>query len=78
MSRLLTRQFLGRGSTPLQRQACEIIDSILDDPSPELDDVKRRLYRCLAAHPHAPELALLAHLMETLQLVNAENDDVPA
>lgn len=58
--------------TPLQGQACEIINSILDDPSPELEDVKRRLYRRLADHPYAPERALLDHLMETAQIANAE------
>ncbi|GAC1381331.1 MAG: hypothetical protein NVSMB43_22580 [Pseudarthrobacter sp.] len=58
--------------SPLQGQAHEIIVSILDDPSPGLDGVKERLSRCLAAHPHAPELALLEHLRETVKIVNAE------
>ncbi|WP_320537252.1 hypothetical protein [Pseudarthrobacter sp. IC2-21] len=60
------------GATPLQGQAHEIIVSILDDPSPGLDGVKERLTRCLAAHPHAPEMALLEHLRETVKIVNAE------
>lgn len=64
--------------TPLQGQAREIINSILDDPSPELDDVKRRLYKCLADHPYAPERALLAHLRETSQIANAGGGGRPA
>jgi len=72
MSQLVRRQVVGDGGSPLQGQAYDIIASILDDPSPELDEVKERLRRCLAAHPRAPELALLAHLRETSELVNAE------
>ncbi|WP_426227111.1 hypothetical protein [Pseudarthrobacter sp. DSP2-3-2b1] len=56
--------------TPLGLQAREIIDSILDDVSPGLAEVKWRLRKCLAAHPGSPEQALLAHLMETSELVN--------
>ncbi len=75
MSKLVTRHFLCEGTTPIQGQACDIINSILDDPSPELEDVKRRLYKCLADHPNAPELALLAQLMETSELVNAHGGE---
>jgi hypothetical protein len=63
---------MGDGGSPLQGQAYDIIASILDDPSPELDEVKERLLRCLAAHPHAPELALLDHLRETSEMANAQ------
>jgi hypothetical protein len=69
---------VGDGGSPLQGQAYDIIASILDDPSPKLDEVKERLLRCLAAHPRAPELALLAHLRETSELVNAEGSDKSA
>jgi hypothetical protein len=72
MLQLGRRQTLDEGATPLQGQAYDIIASILDDPSPGLDEVKERLYRCLAAHPNAPELALLEHLKETSKIVNAE------
>jgi hypothetical protein len=58
------------GFTPIGWQAREIIDSILDDTSPELAEVHWRLRRSLAAHPGSPEQALLAHLMETSELVN--------
>lgn len=51
------------GLAPIGVQALEIITSILDDPSPELADVKPRLRRCLADHPGHPEHALLAHLV---------------
>ncbi|MCO4255240.1 hypothetical protein [Pseudarthrobacter cellobiosi] len=57
--------------TPLGWQAYEIITSILEDPSPDLADVKWRLRRCVAAHPGAPERALQAHLMATSEVVNA-------
>lgn len=76
MIQLVRHQALDEGTTPLQGQAYEIIVSILDDPAPELDEVKHRLNRCLAAHPQAPEAALLAHLMETSEIANGY--DVPA
>jgi hypothetical protein len=72
MLQLGRRHLLDAGATPLQGQAYDIIASILDDPSPGLDGVKERLYRCLEAHPHAPEMALLEHLRETVKIVNAE------
>ncbi|MET4591240.1 hypothetical protein ABIA70_002853 [Arthrobacter sp. 754] len=62
------------GLTPIGWQAREIIDSILKDRSPGLDEVHWRLRRNLAAHPGSPELALLAHLMETTELVNRGTD----
>lgn len=58
-------------SYPIAGQALEIILSILEDPSPGLVEVQLRLRRCLAAHPGRPERALLAHLLETSQCVNA-------
>lgn len=66
------------GITPIGWQAYEIIYSILEDPSPDLADVKWRLRRCLAAHPGAPERALQAHLMATSQVVNAYGQTRPA
>lgn len=57
-------------ASPLAAQALDIIWSILEDPSPGLADIKLRLRRCLAAYPRHPELALLAHLMETSSMVN--------
>ncbi|MUU71262.1 hypothetical protein [Pseudarthrobacter sp. GA104] len=57
-------------ASPLAAQALDIISSILEDPSPGLAEIKLRLRRCLAAYPRRPELALLAHLMETSSLVN--------
>ena len=59
------------GITPIGWQAYEIISSILEDPSPDLDQVKGRLRRCVAAHPGAPERALKAHLMATSEVANA-------
>lgn len=55
------------GFTPIGRQSHEIITSILEDPSPGLAEVKRRLRDCVAAHPGSPEQALLAHLLATSQ-----------
>ena len=60
------------GITPIGWQAYEIISSILEDPSPDLDQVKGRLRRCVAAHPGAPERALRAHLMAISEVVNAD------
>jgi hypothetical protein len=72
MFHLSSRDSMAAGPSPLQGQAADIIASIFADPSPDLDEVKRNLRRCVAAHPGAPELALLAHLMETSVRVNAE------
>lgn len=62
-----TRRVPAEGFTPIGRQAHEIITSILEDPSPGLAEVKRRLRDCVAAHPGSPEQALLAHLLATSQ-----------
>lgn len=70
--RLLTHHIVEDYITPIGWQAHEIIASILEDPSPDLAEVKERLARCLAEHPGSPELALLAHLMQTSELANAE------
>jgi hypothetical protein len=64
--------------TPIGWQAYEIITSILEDPSPDLDQVKGRLRRCVAAHPGSPERALRAHLMSTSEVVNAYGRERPA
>jgi hypothetical protein len=64
--------------TPIGWQAYEIITSILEDPSPDLDQVKGHLRRCVAAHPGAPERALRAHLMATSEVVNALDRERPA
>ncbi len=58
--------------------AYEIITSILEDPSPDLDLVKGRLRRCVAAHPGSPERALQAHLMATSEVGNAYGRKRPA
>ena len=68
----------GDGITPIGWQAYEIITSILEDPSPDLDQVKGRLRRCVAAHPGAPERALRAHLMATSEVVNSYGQERPA
>lgn len=68
---LPAHQVVREDTTTIGYQAREIIASILDDASPELAEVKRRLARCLAAHPGSPELALLAHLRETSAKANA-------
>lgn len=73
----LKHHFPESGITPIGRQAFDIIGSILDDPSPDLIEVKRRLGKCLAANPGSPERALLAHLRETSELVNAERQHWP-
>jgi hypothetical protein len=54
-------------------QALEIINSILDDPSPGLADVKLRLRGCLAKHPRHPEQALRDHLLETSRRANSKS-----
>lgn len=64
--------------TPIGWQAYEIITSILEDPSPDLDPVKWRLRRCVAAYPGSPERALQAHLITTSVLVNAYSQEGPA
>ncbi|QNE13261.1 hypothetical protein [Pseudarthrobacter sp. NBSH8] len=64
--------------TPIGWQAYEIITSILEDPSPDLDQHKWRLRRCVAAHPGAPERALQAHLMATSEVVNGYSQEGPA
>lgn len=66
------------GISPIGWQAYEIITSILEDPSPDLAEVKWRLRRCVAAHPGAPERALQAHLMATSEVVNAVGQERPA
>jgi hypothetical protein len=66
------------GITPIGWQAYDIIYSILEDPSPELAEVKWRLRRCVAAHPGSPERALQAHLMATSEVVNAYGQERPA
>lgn len=63
------------GTSPIAAQALDIISSILEDPSPGLAEVKHRLRRCLATHPGHPELALLAHLLETSSRVNPEGGE---
>ena len=75
---VIPRPAAGAGITPIGWQAYEIITSILEDPSPDLDQVKGRLRRCVAAHPGAPERALRAHLMATSEVVNAYSRDKPA
>jgi hypothetical protein len=62
------------GISEVGLQAQEIIASILEDPTPGLAEVKLRLRRCLAAHPGFPERALLAHLMEISDQVNAADE----
>lgn len=62
-------------ATPIGVQALEIIASILEDESPGLAEIKLHLRKCVAAYPGAPERALLAHLMETSQRVNAEGGE---
>ena len=56
--------------TPIGWQAYEIITSILEDPAPDLDQIKWHLRGCVAAHPGEPERALRAHLMATSEVVN--------
>lgn len=73
------RDVLGQASTPpitpIGLQAQEIIDSILDDPAPDLAEVRYRLYGYVAAYPGSPEKALLAHLMDTSERINPEAAD---
>lgn len=59
--------------SPIGMQALEIINSILDDPSPGLADVKLRLRGCLAKHPRHPEQALRDHLLETSRRANSKS-----
>jgi hypothetical protein len=47
---------------PMRRQVMAIISSILDDLSPETEDVRIRLRALLTRHPTCPEKALLEHL----------------
>ncbi|HEY9358622.1 MAG TPA: hypothetical protein VIQ52_20155 [Arthrobacter sp.] len=61
-------------TSALGLQAQEIIASVLEDPAPDLAEVQDRLRGYLAAYPGFPERALLAHLMETSDRVNAEPD----
>jgi hypothetical protein len=73
--RTLRRHSAEVGITPIGWQACDIIDSILDDLTPDLADVKLRLVRWLDANPGSPERALLAHLMETSELANLDGEE---
>lgn len=65
------------GFTPIGWQAYEIIYSILEDPAPDLAEVKWRLRRCMAAHPGEPERALRDHLMVTSEMANANGQGGP-
>ncbi|QHK21230.1 hypothetical protein GU243_17645 [Pseudarthrobacter psychrotolerans] len=75
---MISHHLAGDGITPIGWQAYEIITSILADPSPDLDQVKWRLRRCVAAHPGSPERALQAHLMAMSVVVNAHGRERPA
>ncbi|MGG6382099.1 hypothetical protein [Paenarthrobacter sp. NEAU-H11] len=70
-----TRYPAAPDASPLAEQSLDIISSILEDTSPGLAEIKLRLRRCLAAYPRRPELALLAHLMETSSLVNPKGGE---
>lgn len=71
------QHYVPPGATPIALQAMEIVTSILEDPAPGMEDIKRMLRKCLAEHPGHPERALLAHLMETTSRVNEESGEGP-
>lgn len=55
----------------ISAQAREIIDTVLADSDPRLEEIRRCLRKNVAAHPGCPSRALLAHLLETRRLSNA-------
>ena len=70
----------GRGTTgdpamvrepSISAQAREIIETVLADSDPGLEEIQRCLRKNVAAHPGSPSKALLGHLLETHRLSNA-------
>ncbi|MCZ2404684.1 hypothetical protein IV498_16235 [Paenarthrobacter sp. Z7-10] len=53
-----------------RRQALEIIQTVLNDPAPEREEIRARLRRHVATDPGHPELALLKHLLERAPMNN--------
>jgi hypothetical protein len=51
--------------TSLRLQVLDIINSVLNSTSPELEEVRERLRRHVKEHPWNPEIALLTHLGES-------------
>lgn len=52
-------------SPAIRGQAWDIIESVLDDPSPQSEWARERLRTRMATHPGRPERALLEHLIAT-------------
>ena len=63
----------------LREQVIEVINDVLADPCAERGWARRQLRELLAAYPHEPERALLAHLITTReQTAPIEKNDQPA
>jgi EAL domain-containing protein (putative c-di-GMP-specific phosphodiesterase class I) len=56
------------GDPSIRGQARDIIESVLDDPSPQSEWARERLRSRMASHPGQPERALLEHLIATRAL----------
>jgi hypothetical protein len=49
----------------VQAQALGIIDAVLSDPDPDIEEARTSLRQHLAENPDKPARALLLHLMST-------------
>lgn len=63
------------GDPTIRGQARDIIESVLDDTTPQSEWAREQLRSRLESHPGNPERALLEHLMATRSITDAQSDD---
>lgn len=59
----------------IRGQAWNIIESVLDDATPQSEWAREQLRSRMESHPGNPERALLEHLMATRSITDQESDD---
>jgi EAL domain-containing protein (putative c-di-GMP-specific phosphodiesterase class I) len=59
----------------IRGQAWDIIESVLDDATPQSEWAREQLRTRMESHPGNPERALLEHLMATRSITDRQSDD---
>ncbi|WP_235347463.1 EAL domain-containing protein [Arthrobacter sp. SPG23] len=59
----------------IRGQAWDIIESVLDDATPQSEWAREQLRSRMESHPGNPERALLEHLMATRSITDEQSDD---
>jgi EAL domain-containing protein (putative c-di-GMP-specific phosphodiesterase class I) len=63
------------GDPTIRGQAWDIIESVLDDATPQSEWAREQLRTRMESHPGNPERALLEHLMATRSITDRQSDD---